>query len=72
MATPERDSLAEKSPKDLIDPAEVTFLSPTNHHGREDWPDLYYQFTLEAGVKGANKKEGSQKEEGGGQDRQER
>lgn len=35
-------------------------------------PDLYYQFTLEAGVKGANKKEGSQKAEGGVQDRQER
>lgn len=68
LATPETDSIAEKSQENLIDPAEATYLSPTNYQGQEDWPDLYYKFTLEAMVRGANEKEGLQKEKGGGQD----
>lgn len=64
-------ALAEKSQEDRIGPAEVRDRSPTNHHGQEDWPDLYSKFTLEAGVRAGNSKEGSQKKEEGGQDRQE-
>lgn len=52
-------------------PAEVPDLSPTHTYGQEDWPGLYCKSTREAGVRGANKKESWQKEEGGGQDRQE-
>lgn len=72
-ATPARrcSPRAEKSWEALIGPAEVTDQAPTNHHGQQDWPDLYNKFPLAAGDPGANREEGSRKEEGGGQDRQE-
>lgn len=43
-----------------------------NHRGQEDDPGLYSKSPFEAEVRGANQKEGSQKEGGGGeQDRRE-